>query len=301
MKKRAALILLSVLSISAQLRAAVEHPARGIVVEAAAAHHSLVVSCDAIPQYMDAMEMSFAVRDAKVLVAVKPGMAVKFTIVARGKTLYAENIQPATTSTFESEPMEAGALSALNSVLVPSANKRLVAVGEQVPDFELTDQARQQVRLSQFRGKVVALTFGYSRCPNPNYCYRLSNNLALAARRLHDRGGRDLVLLTIAIDPEHDQGTALIEYANTWKADPKIWHFLTGPVTQVKQVAEMFGMNFWSSEGLLTHTLHTIIIDREGRLAVNMEGNQFTPAQLGDLVESFINRPEGTIHEGVSK
>jgi protein SCO1/2 len=59
----------------------------------------------------------------------------------------------------------------------------------------------------------------------------------------------------------------------------------------VKQVAGMFGVNFWSSEGLLTHTLHTIIIDREGRLAVNLEGNQFTPRQLGDLVEAFINHP----------
>src|ERR1700733_3706742 len=268
MKKRAALIIFSVLYTSAQIRAAVEHPAHGIVVEAVAAHHSLVVSCDAIPGYMDAMEMSFAVRDPKVLVLLKPGMAVKFTIVARHRTLYAENIQPATTSNFESEPMEAGALTALNSVLVPSANKRMVSVGEQVPDFELTDQAQPQIRLSQFRGKVVALTFGYSRCPNPNYCYRLSNNLARVATRLHDRAGRDLVLLTIAIDPEHDQGAALIEYANTWKANPEIWHFLTGPVAQVKQVAGMFGVNFWSSEGLLTHTLHTIIIDREGRLAV---------------------------------
>ena len=139
MKKRATLIIFSILFTSAQIRAAVEHPAHGIVVEAAAAHHSFVVSCDAIPGYMDAMEMSFTVRDPKVLVLLKPGMAVKFTIVARDRTLYAENIQPATTSNFESEPMEAGALSALNSVLVPSANKRLVSVGEQVPDFELTD------------------------------------------------------------------------------------------------------------------------------------------------------------------
>jgi protein SCO1/2 len=291
MKKRVALLILLGLLKSTHVWAAEEHPARGIVVQAAAPHHSLVVSCDAIPGYMDAMEMSLSVRDSKALVPLKPGMAVSFTIVARGTARYAENIQPATTANFESEPMEAGTLAALNSVLDPSADKRVVSVGEQVPDFELTDQARQQIRLSQFRGKVVALTFGYSRCPNPNYCYRLSNNLAQVARRLHDRAGRDLVLLTIAIDPEHDQGAALTAYANTWKADPEIWHFLTGSVAQVKQVAGTFGMNFWSSEGLLTHTLHTIIIDREGRLAVNLSGNEFTSKQLGDVVEALINRP----------
>ena len=291
MKKRVALLVLLGMLNWTHVWAAEEHPARGIVVQATAPRHSLVVSCDAIPGYMDAMEMSLSVRDSKALAPLKPGMAVSFTIVARGKALYAENIQPATTANFESEPMEAGTLAALNSVLDPSADKRVVSVGEQVPDFELTDQARQQIRLSQFRGKVVALTFGYSRCPNPNYCYRLSNNLAQVARRLHDRAGRDLVLLTIAIDPEHDQGAALTAYANTWKADPEIWHFLTGSVAQVKQVAGTFGMNFWSSEGLLTHTLHTILIDREGRLAVNLSGNEFTSKQLGDVVEALINRP----------
>lgn len=42
---------------------------------------------------------------------------------------------------------------------------------------------------------------------------------------------------------------------------------------------------------LLTHSLHTIVIDREGRLAANLEGNQFSPKQLGDLVQTVMNRP----------
>jgi len=52
----------------------------------------------------------------------------------------------------------------------------------------------------------------------------------------------------------------------------------------------MFGMNFWSNEGLITHTLHTVVLDRKGQLAVNLEGNQFTPRQLADLVQSVMNR-----------
>jgi protein SCO1 len=50
-------------------------------------------------------------------------------------------------------------------------------------------------------------------------------------------------------------------------------------------------MNFWSDEGLLTHTLHTVVIDRQGRLASNIEGNQFTAQQLGDLVQTVMDRP----------
>jgi len=34
-----------------------------------------------------------------------------------------------------------------------------------------------------------------------------------------------------------------------------------------------------------------VVIDREGRLAVNLEGNHFTSEQLGDLVKTVLDRP----------
>ena len=264
------------------------HPGKGIVLKTDMAHHLLVVSCEAIPGYMDAMEMEFAVRELTALARLEAGAAVQFTIVPHGKKLYAEDIRQGTTANFESEPMAAGQLTALNNVLDPAT--KMLAIGEPVPDFTLTDQAGQSVHLAQFRGKVVALTFGYSRCPNPNYCFRLSDNLARVEQRFSKRAGRDFVLITIMIDPEHDQGDTLAQYARVSKADPAYWHFLTGPLPQIKQVAGMFGMNFWSVEGLVTHSLRTAIIDRQGQLAVNLEGNQFTAQQLGDLVRTVMDR-----------
>jgi protein SCO1/2 len=50
-------------------------------------------------------------------------------------------------------------------------------------------------------------------------------------------------------------------------------------------------MNFWRTEGLLTHSLHTAVLDRSGKLVANIEGNQFTAQQLGDLVETVMDRP----------
>jgi protein SCO1 len=285
----AASLALGLLTINAW--ATQEHPAHGIVLQVDNVHRQLVVSCEAIPGYMDPMEMSFSVRSTQSLANLKPGKTVHFVIVENGKKLYAENIQEGTGANFEAEPMEAGGLTALNSALNPTDASKILSIGQHVPDFALTDQAGKDIRLSQFQGKVVALTFGYSRCPNPNYCYRLSNNLARIAKRFHADGGHDLVLFTIVIDPTHDQGASLVDYANTWSADPEVWHFLTGPLPEIKQVAQMFGMNFWYTEGLLTHSLHTVVIDRKGQLAANLEGNQFTPQQLGDLVQTVMNRP----------
>jgi protein SCO1/2 len=117
--------------------------------------------------------------------------------------------------------------------------------------------------------------------------------LAQLSRRFHDSAGRDLILMTIVIDPDDDQGKALERYADTWKADPATWHFLTGKLTDIQAIAELFGMNFWNDEGFLTHTFHTVVIDREGKLAANLEGNQFSAEQLGDLVETVM-RGTGT-------
>jgi hypothetical protein len=55
-------------------------------------------------------------------------------------------------------------------------------------------------------------------------------------------------------------------------------------MASIKQVCAMFGMNFWPDEGLLTHSLHTVVVDRQGNLVANIEGNQFTSRQLGDLL-----------------
>jgi protein SCO1 len=63
-----------------------------------------------------------------------------------------------------------------------------------------------------------------------------------------------------------------------------VWHFLTGPVPDVRKVTAMFGVDFFPDEGLMSHSLQTAVINRRGRIAALIEGNRYTPEQLGDLV-----------------
>jgi protein SCO1/2 len=268
------------------------HAAKGIVTGLDAKTRSLVVSCEAIPGYMDAMEMPFTVRDAKMLQPIKLGMTVRFTMVEEKHVLYADQLEVSTAADYGAEPLQAGGLTALESAIDPATKADIVQPGHPVPDFELTDQAGKEIHLSDFRGKVVVLTFGYSRCPFPDYCLRLSNNLGAVEKRFKTRAGRELVLVTIAIDPQHDQGAVLSDYAASFHADPLDWHFLTGPLPVVKQVAGSFGMRFWANEGFLTHSLHTAVLDRHGNLVANIEGNHFSAQQLGDLVQTVMNQPQ---------
>ena len=267
-----------------------QHSVQGMLLGVDREKQTITVSCGAIPGYMEAMTMPFAVRDPGILKTITPGETVRFTLVERGGEQFAEHLRAVKIENAESEPMEAGNLTALHQALHPAAPARALTIGQHVPDFALIDQANQVTHLSQFKGKAVALTFAYSRCPNPNYCFRLSNNLAQLNRRFHDLAGRDLALVTIVIDPDNDQGKALARYADTWKADPATWHFLTGSLADIEGIAELFGMNFWSDDGFLTHSFHTVVIDRDGRLAANLDGNQFTAQQLGDLVQTVLQR-----------
>ena len=58
----------------------------------------------------------------------------------------------------------------------------------------------------------------------------------------------------------------------------------------VKRVCGLFDVDFFPDEGLMNHSSHTAVIDRQGRLVANIEGNEFTAIQLGDLVETALKR-----------
>jgi protein SCO1/2 len=49
-------------------------------------------------------------------------------------------------------------------------------------------------------------------------------------------------------------------------------------------------VDFFADEGLMSHSVRTAVIDRQGRLVANIEGNSYTAAQLGDLVDATLKK-----------
>ena len=266
------------------------HTMTGVVLRVDPATRTMVVSTDKVPGFMDAMAMPFSVPQAAMLNGLKPGTMIEFTYVVDKGASHADAIRVRGFENLEQKPLELRRLKLLNDLASPESRAGVLAVEQRVPDFALTDQNRQRMTLSNLAGKVVAVTFTYIRCPNPAYCFRLANNFSQLQKRFKDRLGRDLVFLTIVINPEHDQKGALAEYARTWTTDANVWHFLTGPVPEIRRVSHMFGVDFWGDEGSIIHSFKTAVIDRQGKLAANLEGNQFSPQQLGDVVKTVLER-----------
>ncbi len=289
MLRNSKLVVLSMAG-AAILSAAHSYPVTGLIISVDRPHRTFTASCTAIPGYMEAMVMPLAVHDEKALDGLRPSVFVDFNLMVTDSDSWADNVRIHAYRNLEQEPQQVQRLQLLAGLTQKATLPSQVEIGDNIPDFTLTDQTGESVSLSQMTGKVVAAAFFYAGCPLPNYCFRLSNNLARVRKRFADRMGRDLILLSITMDPVHDTPESLDKYAATWRADASSWHFLTGPSSQVQRLCAWFGVNFWPDEGTLTHSLHTILIDRQGKLAANFEGNEFTAEQLGDFVEALVNQ-----------
>lgn len=266
-----------------------EYPVTGMVVSVNRPQRTVTVSHQAIPGLMGAMTMPFEVRDASELAGLEPGLVVAFTLRMDRSTSHAENLRIVRYENVEQDPFNASRLKLLTDLAAKgNPSTRMVMVGETVPDFHLIDQRQRPVSFSQLRGKVVVVNFVYTTCALPNFCLRLANHFGVLQKRFARQLGRELVLLTLTFDPVHDTPDVLARYASQWKADPDTWRFLTGPQAEVERACALFGVHAFSNEGLLDHSLHTAVIDRGGRLVANIEGNQFTAAQLGDLTASVL-------------
>lgn len=271
--------LIAIVAVATAVSAcATSYPATGLVVRVDPAVSTLTVSHDEVPELMDAMVMPFSVRGSSAMKAIRPGDRIAFRLVVRKDGSHIDRIR-----LLSAAPSDRGLLS------TPAAST-LVPIGATVPDFVLVDQRGDAITLTALRGRVVVVTFIYTRCPLPDYCPRMVTNLAAVRDRFRERLGKDLALLTVTFDPQYDTPERLAAFARTQEADVSGWHFLTGGAEQIKQVCEAFGVESWPDSGLITHTLQTAVVDREGRLAAAVEGKDFTGRQIADLVQIVLER-----------
>jgi protein SCO1/2 len=234
----------------------------GVVVAVDPTARTMLVAHRPIGKYMPAMTMPFRVGKSSELEGLYPGARVHFELVVDKQQSFARRV----VKTGDGE-------------IAPPKEK--LRPGDAVADFDLTDQAGRRVRLSDFRGRVVAINFIYTRCPLPDVCPRLSANFATLQKRFAERMGIDLMLLSVTVDPEYDTPAVLAEYAKRWGARERGWRFLTG---DVGRVAAQLGEVYWTDEGSIGHNSVTSIVGRDGRLAAAVDGSNWRVDQLGSLI-----------------
>jgi len=157
----------------------------------------------------------------------------------------------------------------LTALLTPAgtvvAEPPFPIISKPAPDFVLTDQNGRQIRLSQFRGKLVLLTFFYTNCTD--VCPLTTAALARVQRELLRRGwwATDVVFASVTTDPVRDTPAVLRTYAKRYQADTRGWHFLTGNPQAVAAVHRRYNIEVRPLAGSLQdHAAPTFLIDRAG-------------------------------------
>ena len=149
----------------------------------------------------------------------------------------------------------------------------------------LVDQDGKRVRLSDYRGKAVALTFIFTRCPMPDFCPLMMKNFAEAhAALVADPALRERTrLLSVSFDPKHDTPAVLRAYGRPFqKTTPPFaqWQLASGSDQAIRTLGDALGLEYVEETQSFTHNLRTVVIDAKGRLFRLYRGNDWKPAEL---------------------
>ena len=169
---------------------------------------------------------------------------------------------------------------------------RMLEVGESVPDFAMTTQEGETLNLSDLRGKVVALTFIYTRCPLPDFCPLMDRKFEELADRIGAIAGRaeHVRLLSVSFDPEHDTPEVLRKHAENLGARPPLWRFAVASHGELGKVAAPLGLTYGPAAGEIIHNLSTAVIDPQGRLVRIDVGASSRGWKSADLLKVIYSR-----------
>lgn len=256
---------------------------KGKVVSVDKAENRVSVAHEEIPGYMDAMTMPFAVRknDYWALDVLKPGDKLSAVLVVDGGLSWIENL----------------VITQEGAATTASPEKTEAQPGDSVPNFSLVNQDGKQIRLNQYRGRVLLLTFIYTRCPLPDYCPLMSENFVAIEKELkksptlYDRTH----LLSISFDTEYDTPKVLKSYGGAYTenySDEKFshWEFATGTPEEIRAVAGFFGLQYYKETNQIIHGLRTAIITPDGKVHKVYQGNEWKPEEALRDIQAILNK-----------
>jgi len=177
---------------------------------------------------------------------------------------------------------------------MPAAAARELAVGDILPDIELVTQLGGKIRVSDFRGKSLAITFIYSRCPSPELCPMVGRNFDAVQTLLTQLGaGESCRLLSVSLDAANDTPEVLAAYAKGCRADARLWTFATAREDMLRKLGDTVGLEFKRVDGRIDHNLRTVVVDANGRLRRIFRGNEWTPQELAAELRAAARRRSG--------
>lgn len=253
---------------------------RGVVQKTDPAAGKALIAHQAIEGYMGAMSMEFRVPDEAVLRKLQPGDQIAFRLCVTEERGWIDQVQ-----VLGREPLPAAAQ--------PSPIQASVRPGDPLPDCALVDSSGKPMRLAGFKGRPLALTFIFSRCPYPEFCPLINRHFqAVHTALLASPGPGNWQLLSISLDPEFDTPERLAAYVQEKQLGGPGWSFATGQPADIERLGRALGLSVARKGAEITHNLRTVLVDAAGRVQRIYSGNEWRPEDLvEDLRSELPKRP----------
>ena len=252
---------------------------RGKIVATDAKTGALTVDAGAIPGYMEAMTMPYRLADPNTISELHPGDVITARVLV-------DRAHPDAPDDPKLDHVVVVAEARPNTK--PTVNYHVPAPGDAVPDFKMLNQSGRSIDLHQFRGKVLLITFIYTRCPQADFCPRMSENFAEIDKALASDPAlyAKTHLLSISFDPTYDTPQVLRSYggAHTGRftqEDFRHWDFAAPAVKQLPEVEQYFDVGVTGTDpSTLTHSLSTILIGADGKVIAWFPTKDWTTADM---------------------
>ncbi len=166
----------------------------------------------------------------------------------------------------------------------PAANK-----SDCLPNLALLDQNGQSVNLSSLKGQYVLINFIYTGCSGT--CPMLTSKMAQVEKKLTPDLAKKVRLVSVTLDPEHDNSAQLLKYANEHGANGADWIFLTGTPKQIDDYLAVFLIKRTrEADGSIDHVTTSFLLGPDGRQIRQYDGIAVTPSTMaGDLDRALSN------------
>jgi protein SCO1/2 len=250
---------------------------------------SVTIAHEDIKDYMPGMTMPFTVKDDWVFDVLVPGDTVSALYVVDGAKSWLEQV----VITKEGAPLAS-----------PLPGQAVEAqAGDEVPNYRLINQDGKAIRINDYKGKTLLLTFVFTRCQDPDQCTLMSSNFATidqALQKQPDLYGKTH-LLSISFDPEYDTPKVLRSYGAAFTGrytDETFehWEFATGSADEVKGIAQFFGLRYYkdtqSGKEQVIHSLRTAVIGPDSKILKVYRGNEWKPDEVLKELQGAATNPK---------
>jgi protein SCO1/2 len=182
-------------------------------------------------------------------------------------------------------PRAAGTVPALDESEALRAAE--AAIGRTIPDAELLDRNGRPVRLSDYRGKPLLVSFIYTGCFQ--VCPAQTRALYEAAKGLDVMlGEHQFNVVSIGFNQPFDSPDAMRSFARQHRIEHRNWEFLSPPRESVEALTRAFGFSFVATPAGFDHVLGVTVVDANGRIHAQVYGDRLRADQLGAPLRELL-------------